>query len=216
MQLPVRPCRCKTSRVLALHHREGTNGTVHHREKRYNSIIKSLISDTNFQSSQHETLPRNESSPPDRKRPRRSPLNAEQAPPMTTMNFGQQPPQGGVQGGPPQMSNGPMRPMGAPAMNGFNQATMQSMAMGNSPSMMGMGQPMQQPGNAQVGIYISLKSNVLILMTRYSITAHLCKLHIKSPWVAMLALLVPTILHLVVHRELALSSIMAGPWQITG
>lgn len=132
------------------------------------------------------------------------------------MNFGQPPPQSGVPAGPQQMSNGPMRPMGAPAMNGFNQAAIQNMAMGNSPSMMGMGQPMPQSGNTPVSICTSHKSNVLNLMTRSSITEHLCKPRIRSRWVAVQALLVPTILHSVGRKELVLSSIIAVPWQTTG
>ena len=90
-------------------------------------------------------LPRNDQSPPDRKRPRRSPLSSEQGPPMGSANYppqGQQP--GGGQGVPQQLPNGMMRPMNAPGLNGFPQAGMQ-MANSSGMNMQMGGQPMGGP-----------------------------------------------------------------------
>lgn len=97
---------------------------------------------------EQEMLPRNDQSPPDRKRLRRSPLNAEQGPPMSSISYPQQgQPQGG-QGGPQQLPNGMMRPMGGPGLNGF-QGGMPS--MGNNPGMnMQMGPQMSPQGMVTV------------------------------------------------------------------
>jgi hypothetical protein len=106
-------------------------------------------------------LPRNEQSPPDRKRLRRSPLGSEQGPPMG-MNYPQpgQPQGGSQQGGPQQLPNGMMRPMGAPGMNGFPPGGGMP-NMGNNPGMnvqpqMGgqpmLGQPMGGPQMTQHGM----------------------------------------------------------------
>jgi len=89
---------------------------------------------------QHETLPRNDNSPPDRKRVRRSPLGMEQQQqqPMTPMNYPHPSPQQGGPSGAQQMPNGMMR---GPPINGF--APPQGMQnMGNNPGM-----NMQMPQN---------------------------------------------------------------------
>lgn len=101
--------------------------------------------------------PRTESSPPDRKRPRRSPVG--QQLPVTYPPHGHPQPQpqpsplgvgpGGLpppqQGQPPQMMNNMMRPMGAQQMNGSFQPGMPQMA----PNSMGM--PMGQMGGGPMG-----------------------------------------------------------------
>lgn len=94
---------------------------------------------------QQEQLPRNDSSPPDRKRQRRSPNGAEQQPPahsnMTSLApFSHQPQQGAP--GPSQLQNGVLRGLpGFPGQQGMS-------GMGNNPNInvpMG-GAPMMNQG----------------------------------------------------------------------
>ncbi|KAI0051016.1 hypothetical protein FA95DRAFT_422244 [Auriscalpium vulgare] len=109
---------------------------------------------------EHETLPHNDSSPPDRKRPRRTPNPAEQQPPMAPMG-GPFPPQQGPPGGPgpngmmrgpgpmpgqQQMSSFP-GPQGMPPLGGQPGMTMQQM-QGMPPMHMGntMSPMMNHPG----------------------------------------------------------------------
>jgi collagen type III alpha len=99
---------------------------------------------------QHETLPRNDASPPDRKRVRRSPMGMDQQQqPLTSMSYPHPPPQG--PGGPQQMSNNMIRgPMGGPPMNGFpHQPGLTGMGANPGMSMpMGQGMGVPQMGNA--------------------------------------------------------------------
>jgi hypothetical protein len=147
MLLPAHRCNQTNARNGKAHYNNAeVNATAHPLQTRcvlpYTVNANSMLI---FNWNQHDTLPRNDQSPPDRKRPRRSPLSSEQGPPMGSANYppqGQQP--GGGQGGPQQLQNGMMRPMNAPGLNGFPQAGVQ---MGNNSGMnmqMG-GQPMGGP-----------------------------------------------------------------------
>lgn len=120
----------------------GTSATVHRLARRFGPLlVYTLLYLMPFL--QHEQLPRNDTSPPDRKRVRRSPAGGEhpQPPPMTPMA---QFPHGSQQvgpGGPHQMPNGMIgRPMGAfPGQPGMPN-------MGNNPGMnMQMGPSLGAP-----------------------------------------------------------------------
>jgi hypothetical protein len=95
---------------------------------------------------EHGELPRNESSPPDRKRVRRSPEQTS----MTSMSYPHGPPPQGAHGSQAQMPNGMMRgPLVGQSMNGFQPGMANMTGMGNSPGM--SMQPMGQMGMPHMG-----------------------------------------------------------------